>query len=92
MKRFGFPVIFDATHSVQFPGGGPGHARSGGDRTMAGLLARAAVAVGVDGVFLEVHPNPDEALSDSENSLKLEDAGTLLKELKRLGDFIRAGT
>ena len=61
------PVIFDATHSVQRPSGGAGV--SGGDRTFAPILARAAAAVGIDGLFCEVHPRPDEALSDGPNSL-----------------------
>jgi 2-dehydro-3-deoxyphosphooctonate aldolase (KDO 8-P synthase) len=63
-------VVFDATHSVQRPGAGNGV--SSGDRTLAGVLARAAAAVGIDGVFAEVHPEPDKALSDGPNSLTLE--------------------
>jgi 2-dehydro-3-deoxyphosphooctonate aldolase (KDO 8-P synthase) len=71
MKRLGFPVVFDATHSAQFPGRGDG--RSGGDRGLVPPLARAAVAAGANGVFMEVHPDPDHALCDGPNSLALRD-------------------
>jgi 2-dehydro-3-deoxyphosphooctonate aldolase (KDO 8-P synthase) len=71
MQDLGCPVIFDATHSVQMPGG-LGN-RTGGDRRMIPYLARAAVAAGCDGIFLETHPRPDEALSDGPNSLALAD-------------------
>jgi 2-dehydro-3-deoxyphosphooctonate aldolase (KDO 8-P synthase) len=71
MRRFGAPVIFDATHSVQLPGGGGGV--SGGNRDLALPLARAAIAMGADGLFFEVHPDPDHALCDGPNSLRLED-------------------
>src|SRR5437868_3319922 len=71
MQDLGCPVIFDATHSVQMPGGLGD--RSGGDRRMIPFLARAAVAAGCDGVFLETHPRPDEALSDGPNTLALAD-------------------
>jgi 2-dehydro-3-deoxyphosphooctonate aldolase (KDO 8-P synthase) len=73
------PVIFDATHSVQLPGGA-GNVSSG-ERRFAAPLARAAVAAGVDGVFLEVHPDPDRALSDGPNSLPLDDVEPLLRTL-----------
>jgi 2-dehydro-3-deoxyphosphooctonate aldolase (KDO 8-P synthase) len=82
MKRTGCPVVFDATHSVQQPGGLG--TSSGGDREMVPTLARAAVAVGVAGVFLETHPDPDRALSDGPNSWplgKLEDLLSWLLEL-----------
>ncbi len=82
MHQTGFPVIFDATHSVQLPGGGGHH--SAGDRTFAPLLACAAVAAGVDGIFMEVHPEPKKALCDGPNSLKLETIGPLLQKLKRI--------
>jgi 2-dehydro-3-deoxyphosphooctonate aldolase (KDO 8-P synthase) len=72
------PVVFDATHSVQSPGGGTG--RSGGRREFVAPLARAAVAVGVDALFLETHPAPDSALSDGPNMLALGDAERLLRE------------
>ena len=67
LKSFGVPVIFDATHSVQIPGGGNGC--SSGNRDLAIPLARAAVSMGVDGLFFEVHPDPDKALCDGPNSI-----------------------
>jgi 2-dehydro-3-deoxyphosphooctonate aldolase (KDO 8-P synthase) len=70
MRREGLHVVFDATHSTQLPGGGK---TSGGDRRMAFPLARAAVAVGLDGIFAEIHPNPPEAKSDATNQLYLAD-------------------
>jgi 2-dehydro-3-deoxyphosphooctonate aldolase (KDO 8-P synthase) len=79
MAKYGAPVIFDATHSAQQPGGA-GDA-SGGDREMVPYLARAAVAVGVAGVFLEVHQDPDRAPSDGPSMLKLKDLPSLLAEL-----------
>lgn len=77
--RTGCPVIFDATHSVQLPGGAGG--ASGGQREFAPVLARAAVAAGVDGIFLEVHPAPGEALCDGPNSLPLDQVEPLLRRL-----------
>jgi 2-dehydro-3-deoxyphosphooctonate aldolase (KDO 8-P synthase) len=77
MQGLGRPVIFDATHSVQMPGGRGD--RSGGDRAMVPYLARAAVASGCDGVFLETHPRPDEALSDGPNMIALEDLPGLVR-------------
>ncbi len=82
MQDLGWPVIFDATHSVQLPGGAGTH--SGGQREFAPILARAAVAAGVNGVFMEVHPDPDAALCDGPNSLKLDDLYSLLKQLKAI--------
>ena len=79
LRRTGYPVIFDATHSVQLPGGAG--TSSGGQRDFAPVLARAAVAAGVDGIFMEVHKNPDQALCDGPNSLKLD---TLYDRLGRL--------
>ena len=79
MAKFGAPVVFDATHSVQQPGGLG--ATTGGDREMVPYLARAAVAVGVAAVFLEVHQDPDHAPSDGPNMLKLKDFPALLDEL-----------
>jgi 2-dehydro-3-deoxyphosphooctonate aldolase (KDO 8-P synthase) len=79
MRSFGAPVVFDATHSVQLPGAGGGV--SSGDRSFIPPLARAAVAVGIDGLFMEVHENPDEALSDGPNSLRLADLPELLDQL-----------
>ena len=78
LAEIGFPVVFDATHSAQQPGG-KGTA-TGGDRTAAALLARAAVAAGADGLFLEIHPDPDKALSDAANSLALVDLEELLTQ------------
>ena len=79
MQKFGAPVVFDATHSVQKPSFDGG--KSGGDRTMAPVLARAAVAAGCDGVFAETHPDPDRALSDGPNMIYLRDMPRLLATL-----------
>jgi 2-dehydro-3-deoxyphosphooctonate aldolase (KDO 8-P synthase) len=79
LKKFGWPVVFDATHSVQIPGG-LGHA-SGGEREFVEPLARAAVATGVDGIFMEVHPAPDKALCDGPNSLPISKLENLLRIL-----------
>jgi len=84
LASFGRPVVFDATHSVQEPGG-LGSA-TGGNRDMAMLLARAAVAAGADGLFLEVHPNPDKALSDGPNSIALADLEPLLETCLKIRD------
>jgi 2-dehydro-3-deoxyphosphooctonate aldolase (KDO 8-P synthase) len=81
MREFGYPVVFDATHSVQMPGAGGGGKFTGGDRRMAPVLARAAVAAGCDGIFLEAHPNPDKALSDAANQLPLAQVKSLLQTL-----------
>jgi len=82
MAAFGFPVVYDAGHSVQLPGGLG--TRSGGQREFIRPLARAAVAAGVDAVFLEVHENPDAALSDGPNSYPLAELAALLRELQRI--------
>jgi 2-dehydro-3-deoxyphosphooctonate aldolase (KDO 8-P synthase) len=82
MQDLGCPVIFDATHSVQKPGGQGD--RSGGDRRMVPFLARAAVAAGCDGLFLETHPRPDEALSDGPNMIPLDELPALLRCCLRL--------
>ncbi|WP_028313145.1 3-deoxy-8-phosphooctulonate synthase [Desulfatibacillum aliphaticivorans] len=79
MRDLGFPVVFDATHSVQMPGG-LGNC-SGGDRSYVPLLARAAAAAGVDGVFFEVHTDPDKALCDGPNSLTMEMLESILPQL-----------
>jgi 2-dehydro-3-deoxyphosphooctonate aldolase (KDO 8-P synthase) len=84
MRQFGWPVVFDATHSVQMPGGGGGGKITGGDRRMAPILARAAVAVGCDGVFIETHPNPDKAQSDAANQIRLSEMKNLLATLRDL--------
>jgi len=82
MRRFGYPVVYDATHSVQLPGGLGTH--SGGEREMVPFLARAAVACGVDGIFLETHPHPDEALCDGPNMIALNTVEDLLKQLLKI--------
>jgi 2-dehydro-3-deoxyphosphooctonate aldolase (KDO 8-P synthase) len=82
MQDLGRPVIFDATHSVQMPGGAGD--KSGGDRRMVAHLARAAVAAGCDGLFLETHPRPDEALSDGPNMVALADLPALVECCLRL--------
>ena len=82
MQQTGCPVVFDATHSVQLPGGAGTH--SGGQREFAPVLARAAMAAGADGVFLEVHEDPDNALCDGPNSLPLDQLPGLLVQLKAI--------
>jgi 2-dehydro-3-deoxyphosphooctonate aldolase (KDO 8-P synthase) len=82
MKQFGFPVIFDATHSVQLPGGGGD--KSGGQREFAPVLARAALAAGANGIFIETHPRPDRALSDGPNMIPLIEMPGLLKGLVKV--------
>lgn len=79
MRELGYPVIFDATHSVQSPGGQGD--TSGGDGRFAPYLAKAAAAVGVDGMFIETHPDPSQALSDGPNMIPLGELGTLWKKL-----------
>lgn len=86
MKKFGYPVIFDATHSVQKPGG-KGDA-TGGNREYVGYLAKAAIAVGVDGLFMETHQNPDEAWSDGPNMVKLDDMEELLTKLVKVYEAV----
>jgi 2-dehydro-3-deoxyphosphooctonate aldolase (KDO 8-P synthase) len=88
MKDFGFPVVFDATHSVQLPGGSG--ASSGGRREFVEYLSRAAVAAGANGVFMEVHPNPDSALCDGPNSLPLDQVRPLLAMLKKIHRLVRS--
>jgi 2-dehydro-3-deoxyphosphooctonate aldolase (KDO 8-P synthase) len=87
MRAMGYPVIFDATHSVQLPGG-LGSA-SGGQREMVAYLARAAVAVGIDGLFMEVHPDPDSALCDGPNSLSLESLDQMLQMLIKMDALVK---
>jgi len=89
MRQTGCPVIFDATHSVQLPGGAG--TSSGGQRDYAPMLARAAVAAGVDGIFMEVHRDPDQALCDGPNSLKLDTIYDLLSQLKSIHETINRG-
>jgi len=87
MRATGCPVVFDATHSVQLPGG-QGHA-SGGQREFVPVLARAAVAAGVAGLFMETHPDPDRALSDGPNAWPLDRMEPLLATLKALDDVVK---
>ena len=86
MKKFGYPVIFDATHSVQKPGG-KGDA-TGGNREYVEYLAKAAIAVGVDGLFMETHQNPNEAWSDGPNMVKLDDMEELLTKLVKVYEAV----
>lgn len=87
MRGFDYPVIFDATHSVQLPGGAG--TVSGGQREFVANLARAAVASGVDGLFFEVHDNPEEALSDGPNMLYLDTLEDLLKDLVAIDKIVK---
>ena len=86
MKKFGYPVVMDATHSVQKPGG-KGNA-TGGNREYVEPLAKAAVAVGADALFFEVHPDPDKALSDGPNMVKLDEFEPLLERVIKVYDAI----
>lgn len=86
MKEFGWPVIFDATHSVQLPGGAGD--RSGGQREFAPVLAKAAVAAGVNGLFIETHPDPDKALSDGPNMIPLHEMPALLNMLVNIHNVV----
>ena len=79
MKKFGYPVVFDATHSVQKPGGNGGS--TGGNREYVEYLAKAAVAAGADALFMEVHPDPDHALSDGPNMVKLNELEAMLERI-----------
>ena len=79
MRNFDVPVVFDATHSVQLPGGNG--TSSSGQREFVPTLAKAAVAIGVDGLFMETHPNPDKALSDGPNCMRLDEMNNLLELL-----------
>jgi len=82
MRKVGYPVVFDATHSVQLPGGGGTY--SSGQREFVAPLARAAAAVGCDGFFMEVHPRPEEALSDGPNMVRLSELKGLLQQLQAI--------
>jgi 2-dehydro-3-deoxyphosphooctonate aldolase (KDO 8-P synthase) len=86
MRNFGYPVIFDATHSVQLPGGKG--TCSAGQREFAAGLSRAAVAFGCDGLFLEVHPDPDKALCDGPNMVSLDSLPKLLKQVKKISETL----
>ena len=86
LKETGCPMIFDATHSVQIPGGAG--TASGGNREYAPVLARSAVAAGADGIFIEVHPDPDNALCDGPNSIYLSDVPKLVKQLVAIKNIV----
>ena len=86
MADFGYPVVFDATHSVQLPGAQG--TSSGGESRFVPALARAAVAAGAHGIFIETHPEPDKALCDGPNSLRLEQAAGLIESLIRIFDVV----
>jgi 2-dehydro-3-deoxyphosphooctonate aldolase (KDO 8-P synthase) len=88
MQATGAPVVFDATHSVQLPSAGEGGKVTGGERAMVPYLTKAAIAVGVDALFLEVHPEPDTALSDGPNALRLDDLAGLLATCLRIRQAI----
>lgn len=88
MRKFQVPVVMDATHSVQLPGGKG--TSSDGRREMIEVLARAAMAVGIDGLFLETHPNPDQALCDGPNSLELSKMESLLARLQKIWTAIQS--
>lgn len=87
MQEFGYPVIFDATHSVQLPGAN-GEC-SGGDRRFVPVLAKSAVAAGANGLFFEVHPNPDKALCDGPNMLALSDVEAVFKVCKDIFEIVK---
>ncbi len=87
MAETGCPVVFDATHSVQMPGGQGGS--SGGQREFVPVLARAAMAAGISGIFMETHPDPEKALSDGPNSWPLAEIGSLLKTLKSIDEIVK---
>ncbi len=89
MQKFGQPVVFDATHSTQHMSAGPA-GTSAGDRELAKVLARAAVAAGCDGVFAETHPDPDRALSDGPNMIRLADMAVVMQTLVRIREAIEA--
>lgn len=86
MKKFGYPVVFDATHSVQKPGGKG--SSTGGNREYVEILAKAAVAAGSDAMFFEVHPDPDNALSDGPNMVKLEEFEAMLERIMKVYDAV----
>ncbi len=88
LKKTGCPVVFDATHSVQLPGGLG--SQSGGQREMVPVLARAAVAASIDGLFMETHPNPEQALSDGPNSFPMDHIQALLEQLMELDSIVKS--
>ena len=88
IRSFGYPVIFDVTHSLQLPGGEGNH--SGGQREYAAPLARASVAAGVDGLFIEVHPNPGHALSDASTMIPLHEIEGLLQQVRTIHETVKS--
>ncbi|MCI1575303.1 MAG: 3-deoxy-8-phosphooctulonate synthase [Weizmannia coagulans] len=90
MRRLGYPVVFDATHSVQIPGGNG--TSTGGERAFVPYLARAAAACGIDALFLEAHPDPDQAWSDGPNMVKLDDLEEMLKPVIEIDRMIKEQT
>lgn len=90
IQRFGVPVIYDATHSIQSPGAGPGGASTGGKREYLESLARAAIAAGADGLFMECHPRPAQAKSDGPNAFYLEHVGTFLRQLLAIHELVKS--
>src|SRR5947207_6119746 len=89
MRDTGCPVVFDATHSVQLPGGADG--KSGGQREFVPVLSRAAMAVGIAGIFMETHPDPDKALSDGPNAWPLPKMEALLNSLIAIDRVVKSG-
>ena len=87
MREYGYPVVFDATHSVQQPSSQAGV--TGGNREMVPHLIRAAMAVGIDGLFLEVHPEPEKAISDAANQVRLSDVETILKQTLAIDQLVK---
>jgi len=87
MRKTGYPVVFDATHSVQLPGGAGDS--SDGDRQYVPYLTRAAVGAGIDALFLEVHDQPEEALSDGANMVRLENLEKILKQAKAIDKLVK---
>jgi 2-dehydro-3-deoxyphosphooctonate aldolase (KDO 8-P synthase) len=88
MQGFGVPVIYDATHSIQMPGAGSGGKSTGGKREYLEVLARAAMAAGADGLFMECHPRPNEAKSDGPNAFYLEHVGTFVRQLLAIRELV----
>ena len=88
MRRFGCPIVFDATHSVQQPSSQSGV--TGGNRAMVSPLMRAALAVGIDGLFIETHPHPEEAISDAANQVRLSEMGALLQQALRIDEIVKS--
>ena len=87
MRKLGYPIVFDATHSVQIPGG-QGET-TGGNREYVYPLMRSAVSMGVDGIFAEVHPDPDNAKSDGPNMLKLDSMEDILVSVKKFDSIVK---